>query len=94
MISGSLTASYQLLHDERNWLDEFTVENKKNYQLWHHRQVLVELLAKIPEFSDIQKPCFASKIGKEKELKWLGDVLELDAKNYHAWTYRYVSNLF
>ncbi len=32
------------LHDELKWLDSITVENQKNYQIWHHRKVLIEKL--------------------------------------------------
>jgi protein farnesyltransferase/geranylgeranyltransferase type-1 subunit alpha len=27
---------------ELNWLDEMMVENQKNYQIWHHRKLLIE----------------------------------------------------
>jgi len=30
--------------DELLWLDSITVENQKNYQIWHHRKTLVEKL--------------------------------------------------
>lgn len=31
-------------NEELNWLDSITVENQKNYQIWHHRKVLIEKL--------------------------------------------------
>lgn len=30
------------LENELNFLDENMVENQKNYQIWHHRKVIVE----------------------------------------------------
>lgn len=30
--------------EELNWLDKQMVENQKNYQIWHHRKLLIELL--------------------------------------------------
>lgn len=30
------------LYAELDFLDDFTMDNPKNYQLWHHRQVIVE----------------------------------------------------
>ena len=29
---------------ELNWLDDMMVENQKNYQIWHHRKLLIEKL--------------------------------------------------
>ena len=29
-------------YKELNWLDEMMVENQKNYQIWHHRKLLIE----------------------------------------------------
>ena len=31
-------------YQELNWLDELMVENQKNYQIWHHRKLLIEKL--------------------------------------------------
>jgi protein farnesyltransferase/geranylgeranyltransferase type-1 subunit alpha len=32
------------LIEELEWLDSITVENQKNYQIWHHRKVIIEKL--------------------------------------------------
>jgi len=32
------------LHKELKWVDSITLENQKNYQIWHHRKVLIEKL--------------------------------------------------
>ena len=31
-------------YQELNWLDNLIVENQKNYQIWHHRKLLIEKL--------------------------------------------------
>jgi len=47
---------------------------EKNYQIWHHRRCISEVLAD-PE-----------DLAKEKE--YLKLIFTSDAKNYHAWSYR------
>lgn len=58
---------------ELDELEETTIENHKNYQVWWHRR---ECLQRSPREQ------------KEKELEFLERVFALDPKNYHAWEHR------
>jgi len=58
--------------DELNWLDAISFKHLKNYQIWHHRHVIMSRLSSLPH----------------AEVKFLAKVLDKDAKNYHAWSYR------
>jgi protein farnesyltransferase/geranylgeranyltransferase type-1 subunit alpha len=64
---------YKLWETELKFLDEFIEDNRKNYQVWRHRQLVVEQLG-LNEGS--------------QELKFSRHILSFDEKNYHAWTYR------
>lgn len=66
--------------DELLFLDEFIEDNRKNYQVWRHRQLLVEYLL----------PDEDAKVIGTREMEFVGHILSFDEKNYHAWTYRSV----
>ncbi|BFZ53462.1 CAAX geranylgeranyltransferase alpha subunit [Savitreella phatthalungensis] len=58
--------------EELSYVNRLTEQNGKNYQLWHHRELQVRRLGRIPE----------------DELETLETFLvEDDAKNYHLWSY-------
>ena len=57
---------------ELAWLDKITTSNLKNYQIWHHRQVVMSGLFELPK----------------GEMVFLARMLAKDAKNYHVWSYR------
>ncbi|KAL2427171.1 Protein farnesyltransferase/geranylgeranyltransferase type-1 subunit alpha [Exophiala dermatitidis] len=57
---------------ELEWLEGISERNLKNYQIWHHRQLLVSLLPHLPP----------------TETSFLTHILSFDSKNYHVWTYR------
>ncbi|CUS24908.1 LAQU0S21e01156g1_1 [Lachancea quebecensis] len=61
------------LNCELDWLDEFTLNNPKNYQIWSYRQALLQLHPS-PEF--------------QRELPILQSMIDEDTKNYHVWSYR------
>ncbi|KAM3164126.1 CAAX geranylgeranyltransferase alpha subunit [Lachancea thermotolerans] len=61
------------LNRELDWLDEFTLNNPKNYQIWSYRQALLRLHPS-PEF--------------QRELPILQSMIDDDTKNYHVWSYR------
>ncbi|AEY95612.1 FACR094Cp [Eremothecium gossypii FDAG1] len=67
------------LNAELDWLDEFTLGNLKNYQIWSYRQALLRLH---PEPKLL------------RELPVLHMMLQEDAKNYHVWSYRKWAVLF
>ncbi|ODV95249.1 hypothetical protein PACTADRAFT_49998 [Pachysolen tannophilus NRRL Y-2460] len=62
---------------ELEWCERVALENQKNYQIWHYRQLLIELYINNngkfkPEF---EYPLIDTMIGE-------------DNKNYHVWAYR------
>ncbi|BAP72886.1 protein farnesyltransferase/ geranylgeranyltransferase type-1 subunit alpha [Kluyveromyces marxianus] len=63
----------ELWEKELDWLDELTLNNPKNYQIWSYRQALVQ-----------QHPC----PNFVRELPILDLMIDDDTKNYHVWSYR------
>lgn len=63
------------LEEEMQFIDDFTAETPKNYQLWQHRQVILERLS---------SPHFALTDLRATRLILTGQ----DAKNIHCWQYR------
>lgn len=63
-----------LLENELDFIKEFTLETPKNYQLWQHRQIIVERIDNPEVFL--------------KDLEDTKVQLSLDAKNIHCWQYR------
>lgn len=71
------------LRDEIEWLNEVSLTHIKNYQIWNHRQQLLDhyyptVVLSTSDLSDLA----------DSERAFLGKMLELDAKNYHVWSYR------
>ncbi|KAI9149522.1 protein farnesyltransferase [Paramyrothecium foliicola] len=70
--------------DEIRWLNDVALANLKNYQIWHHRQLLL----------DHHHPAVAGdedavKALARSETDFLRAILERDTKNYHVWSYRH-----
>ncbi|KAL4940659.1 hypothetical protein BDV06DRAFT_17990 [Aspergillus oleicola] len=61
---------------ELEWLNGFSLKYLKNYQIWHHRQVLVSSREHFPTLPP-------------KEMDFLMEMFAQDSKNYHVWTYRH-----
>ena len=59
--------------EEIAWLNDVTPYNLKNYQIWHHREVIVSRLKELPK----------------DEIEFIAETLIRDAKNYHVWSYRH-----
>lgn len=111
--------------NELKWLDEVSFRNLKNYQIWHHRHALIDLLPEDPagkRFDNVppqtstttaaptsaetwgihnvlvkpSKPAPALDDNMTKEIStlisseqtFLAQILSLDTKNYHIWSYR------
>ena len=54
-------------------------DNPKNYQIWYHRRAILEKhAAQQSANADVAK----------KELEYVQGVLQVDGKNYHAWSHR------
>ncbi|KAJ5403866.1 hypothetical protein N7509_003737, partial [Penicillium cosmopolitanum] len=64
------------LLEELEWLNGVSLKYLKNYQIWHHRQVLMASKAHFPTIPT-------------KELDFLMEMFAQDWKNYHVWTYRH-----
>ncbi|PWY86116.1 CaaX farnesyltransferase alpha subunit [Aspergillus heteromorphus CBS 117.55] len=64
------------LNEELEWLNGVSLKYLKNYQIWHHRQVLMS-----------RKDFFPSPPSEEPD--FLMEMFAQDCKNYHVWTYRH-----
>lgn len=62
------------LNRELDWLDEFTLSNPKNYQIWSYRQALIANLHPQPALA--------------RELPITQLMVDDDSKNYHVWAHR------
>ncbi|KAK4223540.1 hypothetical protein QBC38DRAFT_512318 [Podospora fimiseda] len=69
--------------DEFEWLNAVALENLKNYQIWHHRHLLVEHY-----YPTIEGDTEAIEKFAAKEREFLKTILDEDTKNYHVWSYR------
>lgn len=69
--------------DEIEWLNRVALQNLKNYQIWHHRQLLLDYY--LPSISS--DPVSVKKLAKS-ETDFISRILEEDTKNYHVWSYR------
>ena len=69
--------------DEMEWLNGVALENLKNYQIWHHRHLLVENYHPIIAGDPSAIASFAAA-----ERDFLQQILAEDTKNYHVWSYR------
>lgn len=72
--NGSVAEEVFLLNKELDWLDEITLGNPKNYQIWSYRQSVISELHPQPILS--------------RELPILQLMIDDDTKNYHVWSYR------
>lgn len=69
--------------DEIEWLNQVSLENLKNYQIWHHRRLLMDHYYPSIEEDEDEK----AKLAKSEEA-FLAQILAQDTKNYHVWSYR------
>ena len=69
--------------EEMEWLNRIALDSLKNYQIWHHRYLLLDnyypTLAADPD----KLAAFAAS-----ELAFITLILSEDTKNYHVWSYR------
>jgi protein farnesyltransferase/geranylgeranyltransferase type-1 subunit alpha len=69
--------------DEIAWLNQVSMENLKNYQIWHHRRLLMDHYYPSIESNPDEKANLA-----KSEHGFLAQILAEDTKNYHVWSYR------
>lgn len=72
------------LADELTWVNEIALDNQKNYQIWHHRQLLIDHI-----FSSIRDDHDAVDALARSETAFMDAMFEEDSKNYHVWSYRH-----
>ncbi|KAH6611415.1 farnesyltransferase geranylgeranyltransferase type-1 subunit alpha [Trichoderma cornu-damae] len=70
--------------DEIQWLNGVAMENLKNYQIWHHRQLLLDRHHHAALRSDAE----ACRQFAKSETDFISKILAQDTKNYHVWSYR------
>lgn len=71
------------LPDEIKWLNQVSLDNLKNYQIWHHRRLLMDHYYPIIK----SQPEEVEKLAKSEQA-FLTQILAEDTKNYHVWSYR------
>ena len=76
-------ASQRPIPTEIEWLNAVALDHLKNYQIWHHRHLLI----------DHYYPTIASRPDEvahfaASEQAFLAQILAQDTKNYHVWSYR------
>ncbi|KFY52185.1 hypothetical protein V497_08614 [Pseudogymnoascus sp. VKM F-4516 (FW-969)] len=81
--ASTLFALTFVLADELAWLNDVALNNQKNYQIWHHRQLLIDNL--YPTISGDRAAVL--KLARE-EITFLTQMFAEDSKNYHVWSYR------
>ncbi|KAL4774367.1 CaaX farnesyltransferase alpha subunit [Aspergillus nidulans var. acristatus] len=64
------------LLEELEWLNGVSLKYLKNYQIWHHRQVIMSSREHFPSLPP-------------REMDFLMEMFAQDSKNYHVWTYRH-----
>lgn len=81
--ASTLLALNSSVSDELEWVNEVALENQKNYQIWHHRQILIDHLYE-SKSSDTE----ALRELADSEVEFMTQMFNEDAKNYHVWSYR------
>jgi len=70
------------LEQELEWLNGVALDNLKNYQIWHHRQLLIE--HHITSDTLLEERTQLAR----QEVQFMDEMFDEDAKNYHVWSYR------
>ncbi|KAL2068698.1 hypothetical protein VTL71DRAFT_15036 [Oculimacula yallundae] len=68
---------------EIEWMNRVALDNQKNYQIWHHRQLLIEHL-----YTSISTTPSAIQSLADSEIAFMTRMFDEDSKNYHVWSYR------
>lgn len=73
----------QSVPDELQWLNQVAMTHLKNYQIWHHRQLLMDHY-----YPAVASDDEAVKRLAKSEVDFITAILAEDTKNYHVWSYR------
>jgi protein farnesyltransferase/geranylgeranyltransferase type-1 subunit alpha len=79
--ASTLFALSYPIPSELLWVNAIALENQKNYQIWHHRQLLIDNLYPTLSPSGL-------KDLENSEREFMMQMFAMDAKNYHVWSYR------
>lgn len=74
------TPEYYLM--ELEFIRQFTLIHPKNYQVWRHRECIVEKMGSVRD--ELEYLTFQGQCEEDEDDSNRG----IDAKNYHAWQYR------
>jgi protein farnesyltransferase/geranylgeranyltransferase type-1 subunit alpha len=64
-------------------MDDFAIKFLKNYQVWHHRRLLLGALREAAGADAMRLHALNAH-----ELAFVADALGADEKNYHTWSFR------
>jgi protein farnesyltransferase/geranylgeranyltransferase type-1 subunit alpha len=67
-------------------MDTLAIKFLKNYQVWHHRRLLLGALRE-SALKEANAELHLRALNKH-ELAFVADALDADEKNYHTWSYR------
>lgn len=81
--ANTLFALNSSVPDELAFVNEIALDNQKNYQIWHHRQLLIEHL-----YPSISSSPSSLEALADSERYFMTLMFNEDAKNYHVWSYR------
>lgn len=81
--ASTLLALNSSIPEELEWVNNVALENQKNYQIWHHRQILIDHLYQ----SKSSDPIAMQELA-DSEVEFMTEMFNQDAKNYHVWSYR------
>ncbi|KAI9046547.1 hypothetical protein LZ554_009293 [Drepanopeziza brunnea f. sp. 'monogermtubi'] len=81
--ASTLFALKSPIEDELDWMNQVALDNQKNYQIWHHRQLLIDNL-----YPKIASDAAAIEKLADAEVSFMTQMFKEDSKNYHVWSYR------
>ncbi|CZT47509.1 related to geranylgeranyltransferase type I alpha subunit (RAM2) [Rhynchosporium secalis] len=79
----TLFALESSIEAELEWMNKVALDNQKNYQIWHHRQILIDNL-----YVKISSDHTAIENLADTETAFMARMFDEDSKNYHVWSYR------
>jgi protein farnesyltransferase/geranylgeranyltransferase type-1 subunit alpha len=81
--ASTISALSYPIPDELTWVNDIALDNQKNYQIWHHRQILIDDL-----YSQISSDPASIQALAKSEIDFMNQMFDEDSKNYHVWSYR------
>lgn len=81
--ASTLLALNSPIDEELEWINGVALENQKNYQIWTHRQTLIDHL-----YPQISSDAAAVQALAESESAFMAEMFDEDSKNYHVWSHR------